>query len=85
MLFHIADSLFHRIAFGLGTINGLSMVIDPYGRIAAEGNINERGVILGEVFTTQNGAIYTGWGDWFGWLMMLGSLFLLGIAVYQQK
>ena len=59
------------------------MVIDPYGRIVAEGKINERGVILGEVFTSQNGTLYTRWGDWFGWLMvgMLGVL----LAIFQVR
>jgi apolipoprotein N-acyltransferase len=87
--FHASDAVFraaeNRTAFGLGTINGLSMVIDPYGRIVAEGRINERGVILGQVFTTQDGTLYTRWGDWFGWLMMLGIIFLSVITVYQPK
>jgi apolipoprotein N-acyltransferase len=54
--FHASDGVFraaeNRVALGLGTTNGQSMVIDPYGRITAEGEINERGVIGGEVFTT---------------------------------
>ncbi len=83
--FHASDGVFraveNRTAFGLGTINGLSMVIDPFGRIVAEGKINERGVILGEVFTTQDGALYIRWGDWFGWLMvgMLGVLVAISL------
>jgi len=87
--FHASDAVFraveNRTAFGLGTINGLSMVINPYGHIVVEGKINERGVILGEVFTTQDGTLYTRWGDWFGWLMVLGIIFLSVIAVYQSK
>jgi len=87
--FHASDAVFraaeNRVAFALGTINGLSMVIDPYGRIVAEGKVNERGVILGEVFTIQESALYTRWGDWLGWLTVLGILFLSGIAIYQPK
>ncbi|MCP4164744.1 MAG: apolipoprotein N-acyltransferase [Chloroflexi bacterium] len=74
--FHASDGVFraveNHVAFGLGTINGLSMVIDPYGRITAEGGINERGVIVGETFTAPNQTPYTRWGDWFGWLMVVG-------------
>ena len=83
--FHASDGVFraveNRVAMGLGTTNGLSMVIDPYGRIMAEGGINERGVIVGEVFTVQGGTLYNRWGDWFGWLMMgfLGVLFVISL------
>ncbi|MBL7163469.1 MAG: SCP2 sterol-binding domain-containing protein [Anaerolineales bacterium] len=78
--FHASDGVFraaeNRVAYGLGTINGLSMVIDPYGRIMAEGEINERGVIIGETFTAPGQTLYTRFGDWFGWLMVgiLGML-----------
>ena len=78
--FHASDGVFraveNRVAMGLGTTNGMSMVIDPYGRIMAEGEINERGVVVGDVFTVSGGTLYTRWGDWFGWLMvgMLGML-----------
>ncbi len=87
--FHASDAVFraveNRTAFGLGTINGLSMVIDPFGKIVSEGKINERGVILGEVFTTQDGTLYTRWGDWFGWLLVIAIIFLSVIVVYQSK
>jgi apolipoprotein N-acyltransferase len=71
----------NRAAMGLGTTNGLSMVIDPYGRIMAEGEINERGVIAGEVFTSSDSTLYTRWGDWFGWLMvgLLGMLVAMSL------
>jgi apolipoprotein N-acyltransferase len=83
--FHASDGVFraaeNRVAMGLGTTNGQSMVIDPYGRIMAEGEINERGVIVGEVFTTPGDTLYTRWGDWFGWLMvgMLGVLVAISL------
>ena len=48
--FHASDGVFraaeNRVAMGLGTTSGISLVIDPYGRITAEGEINERGVIV---------------------------------------
>ena len=79
--FHASDAVFRAVenqtVFGLGTTNGLSVVIDSFGRIAAEGEINTRGVIVGEVFTTSDSTLYTRWGDWFGWLIVLGTVFLL--------
>ena len=82
--FHASDAVFraaeHRLAFGLGTVNGLSLVIDPYGRITAEGAINERGVIVGETFIAPQRTLYTRLGDWFGWGMVLASLALFVAA-----
>ncbi len=78
--FHASDGVFraaeNRVSMGLGTTNGMSMVIDPYGRITAEGKINERGVIIGEVFTAPDQTLYTRWGDWFGWLIVAGLVIL---------
>jgi apolipoprotein N-acyltransferase len=86
---HASDGVFraveNRAAFGLGTTNGLSMVIDPYGRIAAEGTANERGVIMGETFTTPGQTLYTRWGDWFGWLLVAGVVVLAGTAVGNKR
>ncbi len=87
--FHASDGVFraveNRVAFGLGTINGLSLVIDPYGRITAEGSINERGVVSGETFTVPGQTLYTRWGDWFGWLMVAGTALLFGVAVLNNR
>ena len=60
------------------------MVIDPYGRIVAEGEINKRGVIVGEVFTISGSTLYTRWGDWFGWLMMGMLGVFIGISLLRK-
>lgn len=82
--FHAADAVFraveNRVTFGLGTINGLSMVIDPYGRITAEGKINERSVSVGETFVVEGQTLYTRLGDWFGWIMIVATLGLVAIS-----
>ena len=82
--FHASDGVFraaeNRVALGLGSTNGLSIVIDPYGRITAEGAINQRGVTLGQTFTTEGRTLYTRFGDWFGWLMVLGLAWLVIVA-----
>lgn len=71
----------NRLAFGLGTVSGVSMVIDPYGRITAEAAVNARGVVVGETFVVDKETIYQRFGDWFGWLMVLGLAGMLGLAV----
>lgn len=82
--FHASDGVFraaeNRVAMGLGTTNGLSMVIDPYGRITAAGTINKRGTIIGKTFTVEGQTLYTRFGDWFGWLMVFSLVGLVIIA-----
>jgi len=86
--FHASDGVFraveNQVILGLGTTNGLSMIIDPYGRITAEGEINERGVIVGETFTADGQTIYTRYGDWFGWLMVVGLVLLILFALTRK-
>ncbi|MDY6878391.1 MAG: nitrilase-related carbon-nitrogen hydrolase, partial [Chloroflexota bacterium] len=79
---HASDTVFraaeNRLAFATGTTSGLSVVVDPYGRIVAEGGVNERGVIVGETFTVPGQTLYTRWGDWFGWLTVILLLVAAG-------
>ncbi len=86
--FHAADAVFraaeNHLAFGLGTVNGLSLVIDPYGRITAEGKVNERGVAVGETFVVNDQTIYTRFGDWFGWTMVTATVVLIAIAFLKK-
>ena len=83
--FHSSDGVFraveHRASFANGSVNGLSLVVDPYGRITAEGRINERGVIVGETFTVEGQTLYTRLGDWFGWLMVVALTGLVIVAI----
>ena len=86
--FHVAEAVFraaeNHLAFGLGTVNGLSMVIDPYGRITAEGKLNQRAVTVGETFVVQSETIYTRFGDWFGGSMPPGLLALIAISILKK-
>ncbi|MEA1926598.1 MAG: nitrilase-related carbon-nitrogen hydrolase [Thermodesulfobacteriota bacterium] len=83
--FHASDGVFraaeHHVAMGLANTNGLALVIDPYGRITAEGEVNKRGFIIGETFTVEGQTLYTRFGDWFGWLMVLSLVGLVVVGV----
>ncbi|HEY73394.1 MAG TPA: apolipoprotein N-acyltransferase [Thermoflexia bacterium] len=87
--FHASDAVFraaeNRVAFAVGATSGLSVIVDPYGRIVAEGGVNERGVISGEVFTTPGRTLYTRWGDWFGWAMVITLLGMIGWAALRKS
>ncbi|MEE9617529.1 MAG: nitrilase-related carbon-nitrogen hydrolase [Anaerolineae bacterium] len=84
--YHASDTVFraaeNRLAFATGTTSGLSVVVDPYGRIVAEGTVNERSVIVGETFTVPGQTLYTRWGDWFGWLTVILLLVAAGRAIF---
>ena len=86
--FHAADGVFraveNRVTLALGTTNGLSILVDPYGRILAEGGINERGVISAETFVVEGNTLYTKWGDWFGWLMVACALGMAWMVVRKK-
>lgn len=86
--FHAADVVFraveNRIAFGEAAVSGLSMVVDPYGRITAEGKINERGVTVGEIFVVEGQTLYTRFGDWFGWTMVAATIGLVAISLLKK-
>ena len=75
---HASDTVFraveNRVVFGVGTTSGISLVTDPYGRITAKSGINQRGVVAGETFTISETTLYTRFGDWFGWLMVIGMI-----------
>ena len=87
--FHAADAVFraaeNRITIALGTVNGLSMVIDPFGRIRTEGQVNARGWNVGETFVANGTTPYTRHGDWFGWLMVVTLGSLIVVAASQRR
>jgi apolipoprotein N-acyltransferase len=56
----------NRVAIATSTTSGISTICDPYGRVIAQGEVNKRGVIAGDVFTVDRPTIYTRFGDWFG-------------------
>jgi apolipoprotein N-acyltransferase len=60
------------------------MLIDPYGRITADGKVNQRAVIVGETFVVQAETFYTRFGDWFGWTLLAGLLALIVIAILKK-
>lgn len=75
----------HRVALASAGVNGASIVVDPYGRITALGGVNERTVVVGETFTVAERSLYTTFGDWFGWLMIAGTVGLGGFARSRGK
>jgi apolipoprotein N-acyltransferase len=87
--FHASDAVLraveNHVAFIVSTTSGLSIIVDPYGRIVAEGKINQRGVIGAGIFTVSERTLYTRFGDWAGWLLVIGWMVLTGRNVVWSK
>lgn len=87
--YHAADAIFraveHRVAFASAGTNGISLVVDPYGRVTAMSGVNERTAVYGETFTVQEQTLYTRFGDWFGWLMIIGAAGLFIVNLKRNK
>jgi apolipoprotein N-acyltransferase len=71
---------------------GVSCIIDPYGRIIDRvkdekgQDIFVRGVVSGWIIPLDSRTIYTRYGDWFVWVVIIGSLvFLLGTWGKRKK
>jgi apolipoprotein N-acyltransferase len=77
----------NRVAIATGTTSGISTICDPYGRVIAQGEVNRRGVIVGDVFTVDGPTLYTRFGDWFGILITIafGGIVILRLWVGRRR
>jgi apolipoprotein N-acyltransferase len=77
----------NRVAIATSTTSGISTICDPYGRVIAQGEVNTRGVIVGDVFTVDRPTLYTRFGHWFGVLTMiaLGGNIILRLGVSSRR
>ena len=64
------------------TNNGISAVIDPYGRILRRGPRFERSILSGTFEYRKDTTFYTEQGDIFAWVCCLGSLLALGFKIH---
>jgi len=58
---------------------GISMVIEPSGEITTETILNEKTGINSTIKLNSKSTFYTKYGDVFSWIMILLTVFLLGI------
>ena len=89
------DGWFHsRIAMMRAVENGYSLVrnardgrltiSDDRGRVSAEASAEDgqRAFLTGELQPSANATLYSRWGDWFGWVSLVGAVgFLLVLLV----
>jgi apolipoprotein N-acyltransferase len=67
--------------------NGLSVVIDPYGRTVASMDHYTPGerVLVAQVPVGQVNTLYAYTPDWFAWLAILGLVTMIVIAIVQSR
>jgi apolipoprotein N-acyltransferase len=76
----------NRVAVIKADNAGISMVIDPYGRILAEVDIstNEPYALVADVPLGSGNTLYNRLGDWTGWLGLLG-LIIFSVATNKKQ
>ncbi|MBI4211320.1 MAG: apolipoprotein N-acyltransferase, partial [Deltaproteobacteria bacterium] len=78
---HLALATFrtieHRRAMVRSTNTGISAFIDPLGRIVAKAPQYEAATLIGEVPLMTGTTLYTRFGDWLGWISILGVIIMI--------
>ena len=64
---------------------GVSCICDAYGRILAKIPFGEQGWLAAEVAPRRRTTFYTRFGNWFGWLNVIGLTVLLGISFIRRN
>jgi len=59
------------------TNNGITVSVDPYGRIAARMPADVRGELDAPYGFRSDLTLYARWGDWFPWVCVFAALVLL--------
>ena len=62
------------------TNDGITVSVDPYGRIVARLQEHIRGELDAPYAFRSDLTLYARWGDWLAWLCVLMALVLLWIA-----
>jgi apolipoprotein N-acyltransferase len=84
---HSHMAAFHAIENGMSIVrqvdSGLSIAFDPYGRVLAQTDFfsSTDRTMVAQVPMKHVETIYTLFGRWFGWICLVGFLFLLIYAI----
>jgi len=84
---HTYMAVFPAIENGMSVVRqtdgGLSMAVDPYGRVLAQVDFfgSTDRTMVAQVPTAHVATIYTAFGRWFGWVCMVGFLLVVAYVV----
>jgi len=68
-----------------GTNTGMTVSIDPYGRMRAELATNVRGALDAPYGLRGDRTFYSRYGDWLAWVCVAGSVLFLAVAVVRRR
>ncbi len=81
--YHATDAVFRAVengvAMGCANTNGASILVDGKGAISCLSPVNEVSVVVGKVRACRGVTLYSRWGEWFVYPMLL--VLILGVVV----
>lgn len=80
----IVRAVENRISVARCANSGISMLIDPHGRVKTSSPLYTRGIVEGALPLRRGSSLYTRWGDWFAWSVVFVA-FLLFLLPFLQK
>jgi len=76
-MFNVMRAIENRVWIARCANTGISMFIDPFGRINRQTRLFERCILIGEIYTTDIVTLYNKFGDVFGWGSFILAPFLV--------
>jgi apolipoprotein N-acyltransferase len=68
-----------------GTNDGVTAVIDPYGRVAARLSRHQQAVLVGRFAYLSERTFYTAYGDVFAWLCVGVAAVMIGVSKTRRQ
>ena len=85
---HAMISVLRAIEFHLPVVRcantGISMIIDPYGRVVNKTKTFERDILIGDIIPGTKKTVYAKFGNFFSMLCLLISLFSIIFYIYMK-
>jgi apolipoprotein N-acyltransferase len=80
----IVRAVENRISVVRCANSGISMLVDPHGRVLKSSSLYTRATVDGTIPLREGTSLYTRWGDWFAWSVVVIA-FLLFLFPFFQK
>jgi apolipoprotein N-acyltransferase len=75
----------HRVGIGRCANTGISMFIDPYGRMSQPTELFTTEVVVGQIAKRRGLTLYTRYGDFAAWASLIAAGILVGVAVLRRR
>jgi apolipoprotein N-acyltransferase len=72
----IVRAVENRIGVARCANSGVSLLVDPHGRLLASSPLYTRDIVEGALPLRTGTSLYTQWGDWFAWIAVAVALLL---------